>query len=109
MFAVHYNKNVPLPGVGAGEYNYDITEPTGTCLQFHMFQKLQCEIPIVLSKWKWITVSGDEWVHINEDVGLVEGDTVYYWFLVIHNGEGHQMTDLSWTVESGETLFLHPT
>ena len=47
-------------------------------------------------------------MHENHDIEppLTPGDVVYYWFYVVHNGVGHQMTDLSWAVVSGR-YYIH--
>ena len=29
LFAVHYSINKPVPGVSAGDYNFDVRSPTG--------------------------------------------------------------------------------
>ena len=64
---------------------------------------------LLLYSWTNLYCLGDEWVHENHDIEppLTPGDVVYYWFLVIHNGEGQQMTDLSWTVVSGRYHIQH--
>merc|ERR1712076_290832 len=69
LFAVHYSVNKPLPGVAAGDHNYDVPSKTG-----------------------------NRWIHENSNLGLRVGDTVNYWILVVKNGQGLQLTDQSWTV-----------
>jgi len=69
LFAVHYSVNKPLPGVAAGDHNYDVPSKTG-----------------------------NRWIHENSNLGLSVGDTVNYWILVVKNGQGLQLTDQSWTV-----------
>jgi hypothetical protein len=59
---LHFNLNVPLPGVTAGEYNVIMTEATDGA-----------------------------WVHEDATIPAKAGDTVYFWVLVIVNGEGFQV------------------
>ncbi|XP_071483403.1 beta-1,3-glucan-binding protein-like [Diadema antillarum] len=69
LVAYHYNINRPLNGVAAGDYNYDVTEPTG-----------------------------NYWVHEKTDINPQIGDTVYYWVYVVYNGVGYQLLEQSWAV-----------
>ena len=40
------------------------------------------------------------WAYEDPAITVVVGDTIYYWILVIVNGEGHQKTDQSFTIEA---------
>jgi len=79
LFAVHYSINKPVPGVSPGDYNYDITAPTG-----------------------------EYFVHENRDVTLKVGDKVYYWIYVLHEGRGYQLTDQQWTAYVSTTEQTDP-
>ncbi|XP_064620833.1 beta-1,3-glucan-binding protein-like [Lineus longissimus] len=67
MCAVHYSINKPLTGVGAGDFNFDIT-----------------------------TKTGGAWVHQNRFASVSSKDIVYYWIYSIKDGAGYQVVDLKW-------------
>ncbi|XP_071483948.1 beta-1,3-glucan-binding protein-like [Diadema antillarum] len=77
LVAYHYNINRPLNGVAAGDYNYDVTEPTG-----------------------------NYWVHEKTDINPQIGDTVYYWVYVVYNGVGYQLLEQSWAVPAVAVIAL---
>ncbi|CAH1786239.1 unnamed protein product [Owenia fusiformis] len=75
MVAYHYNINRPLPGVAAGDYNVDVNAPD----------------------------ANGEWAHENREVTVNVGDTIFYWYLVIKNGEGVQKTEQAYTFPAPTT------
>ncbi|XP_030836379.1 beta 1,3-glucanase isoform X1 [Strongylocentrotus purpuratus] len=80
LVAFHYNINTPLSGVGAGQYNYDVT-----------------------------TTTDGYFVHENRDVDVENGDVVYYWVYTVYTGLGYQLTDQSWTAsETTEAPATNP-
>ncbi|XP_033115164.1 beta-1,3-glucan-binding protein-like isoform X2 [Anneissia japonica] len=79
LFAVHYSINKALPGVAAGDWNYDVTSP-----------------------------KNGYWVHENTLVTVNDGDVVNYWLYVLYNGLGYQELDLSWTASESKPTNAPP-
>ncbi|XP_066271103.1 uncharacterized protein [Branchiostoma lanceolatum] len=73
LVAFHYNVDSPLPGVQAGQWNYDVSQQ-----------------------------SNGQFVHENTRVSISPGQTLYYWVHVVRGGLGHNLLDQSWTA-SGST------
>jgi len=81
LVSYHYSVNVPIVGVAAGQWNYDVNSPTD-----------------------------GYFVHENTQVQVNEGDTVYYWVNVITtDGLGYSQTGLKWTVTAATTTTQAPT
>lgn len=72
LVSYHYSVNVPIVGVAAGQWNYDVTSSTD-----------------------------GYFLHENPNVDLQDGDIVYYWVNVITTDNvGYSNTGLKWTVTS---------
>merc|ERR1712136_444635 len=81
LVSYHYSVNVPIVGVAAGQWNYDVSSPTD-----------------------------GYFIHENSQVQVNVGDTVYYWVNVITtDGLGYSQTGLKWTVTGATTTTQVPT
>jgi len=75
VVSYHYSVNVPIIGVAAGQWNYDVTQ-----------------------------AADGYFVHENTQVQVNNGDIVYYWVNVItKDGVGYSQTGMKWTVTSSTT------
>jgi len=80
LVSYHYSVNVPISGVAAGQWNFDVSVPTN-----------------------------GYFVHENKNVKVQEGDVVYYWINVITTDNiGYSDTDLSWVVSGSSTTTKGP-
>ncbi|CAH1800781.1 unnamed protein product [Owenia fusiformis] len=74
VVAFHYSVNTILPGVQAGQWNFDV--------------------------WNKI---GNNYIHENTRVNVNPGDVVHYWVYYTRNGRGYQITDRTWRAEARPT------
>ncbi len=72
LMGIHYSKNKSLPGVGAGDWNFDVTTRDAHGRYSHVIKET-----------------------------LNPGDVINYWVLCIINGGGYQYTNQSYTFIGG--------